>query len=117
MKKVTKPASKEEAVYYSDFNGESFGNFFPDVQLTLEFNYGSIYDGSKIQLDLSDEEAQTIIHFLRDRVSEDFKTHLKKQLDVCSKDFDDSMQMRDWDSCDRISNNTQLFKTFLQIEE
>ena len=39
MKKVTKPAEKEEAVYYSDFSGKTFGEFFPHVEVNIEFNY------------------------------------------------------------------------------
>jgi hypothetical protein len=40
----------------------------------------------------------------------------KKQLDKYDKDYDDSMQMRDWDNCDRTINSSWLYRYFLDIK-
>lgn len=78
MKKITKPLEQEEAVYYSDFSGKIFeGGFEPPVKLKLEFNYGSKYDGSKLELDLDDDDATIIIDFLKKHLNEESKEKLK----------------------------------------
>ncbi len=56
MKKVIAPASRETAVYYSDFSGKCFDQFGPNAEMTLKFNYGSKYDSANIKLHLSDDD-------------------------------------------------------------
>jgi hypothetical protein len=74
MKKITKPLEEEEAVYYSDFSGKIFDNGFePPVTLKMEFNYGSKYDGSKLELDLDDEDAILLLNFLKEKLQEESK--------------------------------------------
>jgi hypothetical protein len=59
MKKTTRPAQREEAVYYSDFSGKCFGEI-PPIELKIEFGdgenqrllsihtHGSRFEGFKI---------------------------------------------------------------------
>lgn len=71
MKKIIEPSVTECAVYYSDFTGKCFDTFGSQAELTLEFNYGSLHDGSKIQLHLSDEDALKVVEFLKQHVAEE----------------------------------------------
>lgn len=74
MKKITKLSQKEESVYYSDFSGKLIDNDFGSlVTLNMEFNYGSKYDGSKLELDLDDEDAMLILNFLKEKLQEESK--------------------------------------------
>jgi hypothetical protein len=74
MKKIIKPSQKSESVYYSDFSGKLFdNNFGSPVTLKMKFNYGSKYDGSKLKLDLDDEDAILILNFLREKLQEESK--------------------------------------------
>ena len=116
MKKVTKPAENEEAVYYSDFSGRCFGEWIPPVEVKIEFNYGSEYDDSMISLHLTDEEVKPILDIIKKHASEDYKNLLKHKLDVYDKQYDDSVSYRDWTSCDRIANSVDLLKELLDIK-
>ena len=115
MKKIFKPAEKEEAIYFSDFSGKSFGEFNPPVELKMSFNYGSKYDGTEITIDLDDEEIQPVLNLLKQSISEDFKQTIKKRLEKLDEDFEISIQMRDWDSCDKMADNLLFWRDFLGI--
>jgi len=115
MKKIFRPAEKEEAVYFSDFSGKSFGEFDPPVELKISFNYGSKYDGTEVTVDLDDEEIKPILDILKQSISEDFKKSIKNRLDKLENDFEISVQMRDWDSCDRMSDTLLFWREFLGI--
>lgn len=80
MKKVVAPATKETAVYYSDFSGKCFDEFGPTVEMSFEFNYGSNYDSSKIQLHLTNEEAEQVLDFIKTKLSKDWSDNFKKTL-------------------------------------
>lgn len=116
MKKITKPAEKEEAVYYSDFSGKCFGEWHPPVEVKIEFNYGSKHDESTISLHLTDEEVKPILDVVKKRASEDYKSFLKHKLDLYDKQYDDSISFRDWSNCDRIANSVDLLKELLDIK-
>jgi len=110
MKKITKPAQREEAVYYSDFSGKCFGEAHPPVELILDFGYGSGYDGSKLTFHLDDKDVEDILLLLKSNLSNETKKQFKEKLVKLEEDFDDSMQMRDWNSCDYICNNKDLLE-------
>ena len=97
MKKIIKPAEKAVCVYFSDFSGKLFGEFDPDVRIKIEFNYGSKYDGAEIELHMTDEESSSLLEHIKEKLSDDFKIAKKKELDYYEKQYDESMQMRDWD--------------------
>jgi hypothetical protein len=113
MKKVTKPAEREEAVYYSDFSGKCFGECPPHVEMTLEFNYGSKYDGSKITFHLDDNDIDWILSMLKGKLTNESKTPLKERYVELNNDYDDSMQMRDWSSCDIICNQKEFLERLI----
>jgi hypothetical protein len=117
MKKITKPAEREEAVFYSDFSGKILDESFPPVEVKIEFNYGSKRDGASLQLHLDDEDVKPIIDLIKQKMSSDLKEQIKKQLEKQEKDFDDSMQFRDWGSCDYLTNSMWFLRELLDIKE
>ena len=72
MKKIIKPSEPEEAVYYSDFTGKLL-NDVPPVEIAIDFNYGSKYDGCKLEIHLNDEEFDDLLVFLKITLSSEFK--------------------------------------------
>jgi len=72
MKKILKPSELEDAVYYSDFSGKIL-NEQPPIEISIDFNYGSKYDGCKLELHLDDEDFDQLLNFLKTKLSEDFK--------------------------------------------
>jgi hypothetical protein len=72
MKKILKPLELEDAVYYSDFSGKIL-NEQPPIEINIDFNYGSKYDGCKLELHLDDEDFDQLLSFLKTKLSEDFK--------------------------------------------
>jgi uncharacterized protein YwgA len=88
MKKVLKPSEPEDAIYYSDFSGRLFEQFVP-VTVTIECNYGSKYDGSKIELHLSDKGLDNLLIYLKDRLCKETKEEIKRQIDSSCQSSDD----------------------------
>lgn len=117
MKKIIKPAERAVCVYYSDFSGKFFGEFDPEVKIKIEFNYGSKYDGAEIELHMTDDESSSLLEHIKEKLTEDFKNTKKKELEFYEKQYDDSMQMRDWDYCDRLSDKLLFWRKFLDIKE
>jgi len=117
MKKIIKPLKREEAVYYSDFTGKCFGNFDPHVELTLDFGYGSVNDGAKFKLDLTDEEVEPVLNLLKKLVNKDFKANIINKIKELEEDYENNVQSRDWNSCEFLFNNISFWKKFLDIEE
>jgi hypothetical protein len=113
MKKITKPAQKEEAVYYSDFTGKCFGEFDSHIKLTLDFGYGSKYDGSKLKFDLDDTDIEDIVFLLKSKLSNDTKKVLKDMYTRLDNDYDNNIQARDWFSCNYICNEKALLKKLI----
>jgi len=113
MKKIINPATKEEAVYYSDFSGKCFDRFHSPISLTLDFGYGSRYDGSKLSFDLDDEDVESILDVLKSKLSTDAKMHLKKRHKALSDDYCSSVEFRDWDNCNLIGNTQDLIEKII----
>jgi len=116
MKTVTKPAQREEAEYYSDFSGKKIKLPIPPAQITLDFNYGSQYDESKITLDLNNEEAQEVIAFLREKISTRTRKEFGRRLKVANKNYDDNFQARDWQSVEYYEADIQLLEALLGVK-
>ena len=116
MKKIIKPAEKEEAVYYSDFSGKCFGEWNPPVEIKIEFNYGSEYDDCMLGLHLTDDEIKPILDVIKKNFSTDYKEFLKHKLKKYNMQYDDSISFRDWSDCDRIGNSIDLIKELLDIK-
>ena len=112
MKKVTKPSEQEEAVYFSDFSGKPLGQL-PMVELSLAFSYGSKYDCSSINLNLSDQDAEEVLEFLKSKISKDSIEHIQKLVKEFESKIEDSIQDRSYSECDILYNNIEVFKKLL----
>lgn len=113
MKKITKPSQKEEAVYYSDFSGKCFGEFHPPVELIIDFNYGSSYDGSKLRFDLDDKDIEDILALLKSKLSNDAKKALKTARIILDDKYDNSIESRDWTNCEFLCNERNLLEKLI----
>lgn len=78
MKLVTKPMEQEESVYYSDFSGKLLKDFVP-VTVKIECDYGSKYDGSALELHLTDKGLESLLAFLKQHLCEETKQELQRQ--------------------------------------
>jgi len=81
MKKVLKPAEPEEVVYYSDFSGKLLDHNMVPVTIKIECDYGSEYDGSSVELHLTDKGLNNLLTYIKDRLSQETKEEFKRQLD------------------------------------
>jgi hypothetical protein len=81
--------------------------------MILDFGYGSGHDGSKLSFHLDDKEVEDILFLFKSKLSNETKKQFKEKLIKLQQDFDDSMQMRDWDGCDYICNNKELLKRLI----
>ena len=115
MKKVLRPEEKEESVFYSDFSGKSFGEFAPDVQVQMTFNYGSKYDGAQIVVHLTDEESNQILEYLSERFTNEKRNELKKLLQEYDSIYEHSLDDRAWDICEFYNKCRELIKKLLKI--
>lgn len=79
MKKVLKPAEPEETIYYSDFSGTLFEHC-PPVTVKIECDYGSEYDGARVELHLTDTELKHLLVYIKDRLNAESKEQFLKQL-------------------------------------
>jgi hypothetical protein len=117
MKKIIQPQQKEKAEYFSDFSEKSFGDevalFGPEVEIKFEFNYGSEFDGSRIEFHLTDAEAKHVLDFIRMNLSESKINELKNKLEQNEIDYNDNMDARDWEQCDYFGNRIFLYKYLL----
>jgi hypothetical protein len=113
MKKTTRPAQREESVYYSDFSGKCFGEFDPHVELALDFGYGSKYDGSKLRFDLDDKDVEDILALLKSKLSNDAKKALKTMYTLLDDKYENSIQSRDWTECEFNCNEKDLLEKLI----
>jgi hypothetical protein len=81
MKKVLKPAEPEESVYYSDFSGKLLEHNMVPVTIKIECGYGSEYDGSSVELHLTDKGLNNLLVYLKDRLCQETKEEFKRQID------------------------------------
>jgi hypothetical protein len=79
VKKVIKPAEREEAVYYSDFSGALLGEE-PPITLTVSMDYGSIYDGNTLELHLNDDDFANLVKALVPKLTDESKEINQKKL-------------------------------------
>jgi hypothetical protein len=69
MKKILKPSRKEEAAYYSDFQGKAFDLGIPPIVIQICCNYGSSLDGEYSELHLTEEEGKELLRYLKDKLT------------------------------------------------
>lgn len=113
MKKIVKPAQKEEAEIYSDFSGERFNHDIPEVTIKFDFNYGSQFDDSRIEFDLTENEAQEILDLIKSKLSQKRKDLMTQELKNTNINYEQCMDSRDWDGCEHYGSNAFLYKYFL----
>jgi hypothetical protein len=113
MKKITQPKQEERAEYFSDFSDKSFEGFNPDVEIKFEFNYGSKFDGGRVEFHLTDQEAEHVLDFIRMNLSEGKINELKNKLEEHEEYYEENVNARDWQSSDHFYNCIELFKYLL----
>jgi hypothetical protein len=114
MKKILKPKQEEEAAYFSDFTGQPFGGFYhPPVELTLKFNYGSIYDQSEITLHLSDKDIESILNLIQSKLNPDYKKDLEETLNDNNEELNMAMDSRDPTMCEYYISCNDLLKKLI----
>lgn len=82
MKKVLKPSQPEDCVYYSDFSGKLFENNMVPATVKIECDYGSECDGARWEIHLTDTELNHLLVYIKDRLSQEVKDEIKKELDT-----------------------------------
>ena len=85
MKKVLKPQQLEEAIYYSDFSGKIFKDSVP-VTVKIECSYGSKYDGSEVELHLTDIGLEKLLEFFKANLCQETKNELQRNSHCQSSD-------------------------------
>ena len=95
-------------MYYSDFSGRCFGEHSPHITLDLVFGYGSVWDGSRLQLDLDDEDVKEILELIKRKLSPDTVAELEKQRTRAEGEYNDACDSREWFLCDYAHNNIAL---------
>jgi hypothetical protein len=115
MKKIIKPKSFEEAIYFSDFTGQPFDSNFrhPPVELKMTFNYGSIYDQSEVTLHLSDKDMGPILDLIQSKLNADYKKDLQQTLDYNNEELDMAMDSRDPKMCEYYISCNSLIRKLL----
>jgi hypothetical protein len=116
MKTIVKPFQPEEVEYYNDFTGQIIEKGFgPSVKLKINFSYGSRFDGANLSLDLDDKDAQDIMEIIKNKLSEQTKSRLKKYISELEEEYEDAMDMRSWDSCDLLCSSLVLYRYLLNV--
>lgn len=100
MKKILKPAEREEAIYYSDFSGKLFPSTVP-VTVKIECGYGSEYDGADVELHLSDTGLEKLLEFVRENLCPESKEVLERVVNTDCK------------NSDKDYNNVEIYKKLL----
>jgi hypothetical protein len=90
MKKILKPAEPEEVAYYSDFSGKLLEHNMVPVTIKIECGYGSEYDGSSVELHLTDKGLNNLLVYIKDRLCPETKEELKRQIDSNCQSSNDS---------------------------
>jgi hypothetical protein len=116
MKKILKPAEREEVAYYSDFTGKPLDECDPDVELKVAFNYGSKYDGSRITLHLSDKDIEEVLAFLALKLTKECRQEIQKNMEQLDARHEDAMDSRAWEECDIYHNNREVLKKLLGLD-
>ena len=84
MKKIIKPSQLEEVLYYCDFTGKMFDQFGPDVNIKIQCNYGSQFDGDELNLHLTDEAFKGLLSYIKQNLNSYTKESLEKQKSIIS---------------------------------
>lgn len=117
MKKIIKPLTQEEAECYSDFSGERFHLDIPEATIKISFDYGSQFDDSEIEFHLSDEEVKDVLNFIKTKMSDKTKQHLREKYIKDVIDCKSKIANKDWNAWEQYSSNVALWKYFLNQDD
>jgi len=76
MKHILQPEQIEVARYTSDFLNKEMPHA-PDIEVHIEFSYGSAFDGDSLTLHLTDQEIVPLLETIQANASPEFKKHLE----------------------------------------
>ncbi len=114
MKKVLKPASKEDAVFYSDFSGKVFDECGPHCEIEIKFNYGSKFDGGALTLYLTDEEADEMLKMIKPKLSTYTKDEYKHLINQCKQAYQDSVTQRNMQLSEELHNSIDVLQYMIK---
>lgn len=113
MKIIKQAAVPEKSEYLSDFTGKPIGEDAPQASLTLEFNYGSKFDGGSVSFDLSDDDALQVVRFLASKLGKAATKEAEHARSLAENNYNDNFQARDWDSVEHFGGLLRLFNEFI----
>lgn len=116
MKKVISKAVQEKSEYFSDFSGKSLGSGDVPIELKIDFNYGSIFDGSRLELHLTDEENMEILEFIAKKLHTKTVNNIKQKIKYLESLTEDSISNRSWDESSIYMSNIQLYHHLLNYK-
>lgn len=108
MKQIKKQAQQEEADFYCDFTGEKIIDYIP-VEVKIMFGHGSNHDGAALNLDLSDDAAEELLEFIKNKLTTQTKQKIAEELDKVENNYIDAMDARSWDECEYLGNSKRIF--------
>ncbi|MFA5234031.1 MAG: hypothetical protein WC390_06475 [Sulfurimonas sp.] len=109
MKTIIKPATREHSVIHCDFTGEKL-DMGPPLTLTLDFAYGSDFDGSCLEMHLSESGEKELLAFIKEKLTKQTKETFAAEIDSLKQDFTDNIDIRDLASIDFLDKNISLHK-------
>jgi hypothetical protein len=116
MKKIIQPEQAEESLYFSDFTGKPFMDGLPpSIELKFNFNFGSKYDGASLNFDLSDQDFESLLPILREKLSTDAKKELETTLHQLDLQLEDGIQSKCYSTCEYVSNARLVIINLLGI--
>jgi|688.fasta_scaffold1433398_1 hypothetical protein len=110
MKKVIKAAVKEVSEHRSDFSHKKFELGLPEARVIMDFGYGSIHDGAKIEIDLFDDEAVEVVDFLAGKLCEEARRVIISKMRALEGGIDDAVAARDWQDAETLYASTAILK-------
>ena len=90
MKKILKPHTKEDVVYYSDFDGSLLTDEMIPCEVSIVFSYPSKLDGESFTLHLTDKEAKNLMVYIDDRLTQETKLAFQKIIQPLKKESEET---------------------------
>jgi hypothetical protein len=117
MKQIIEHAKKEKAVYHSDFSDYEFDGCGPDVDVKINFSYGSKYDGAALSLHLTDSDVECILDVIKSKITDKYKKEMTGLLDRYNEQYNEAVDFREWGRCDILGNNVDIIKHIIDYKE
>lgn len=114
MKKIIKPLQEEEAEIYCDFSGERFVNDVPEVEVQLEFNYGTTFDCARLNLEIKETEFKEVLELIKSKLSDKSKEVLRERLYRINNRYWESVDARSYDESDHFASQKNFIEFLLK---